>query len=76
MVRVKQNIVGDTLILQNNEIRYYSKETGKLYRITCYQSDEQAKREFSRQTGFLIEREKRIVHPQARVYYAQLIIKC
>lgn len=75
MVRVKQNIMGDTLILQNNEIQYFSKETGKLYRATYFPSKEQAENEFRRETNFRQKQEK-MFHPQARVYYAQLIIKC
>ena len=77
MVRAKQNINGDTLILRDSSIEYYQKETRKLFKIISFTSSDSAKAEFNRETNSYRGCGKNVYmkHPQARIYYGQLIIK-
>ena len=77
MVRAKQNINGDTLILKGNFIEYYKKETGKLFKVESFINPDSAKAEFNRETNSYRGCGKNVYmkHQQARIYYGQLIIK-
>ena len=77
MIRAKQNINGDTLVLRNNSIEYYQKETGKLFKVKSFMSSDSAKEEFNRETNSYRGCGKNVYmkHPQAKIYYGQLIIK-
>ena len=77
MVRAKQNINGDTLVLNEYTILYYHKDSGKLFKIVSFRDNETAKREFNRETNSYRGCGKNIYmkHPQARIYYGQLIIQ-
>ena len=77
MIRAKQNINGDTLVLDGCTILYYRKDSGKLFKMVSYPSEESAKKEFNRETNSYRGCGKNVYmkHPQARIYYGQLIIK-
>lgn len=72
---VKQDFLGNYLHLNGTRIAHYHKESGKLFRITDCITRQSAKEEFKRLTT-VHNRPKPVVHQQARVYYAQLIIQC
>ena len=77
MVRAKQNINGDTLVLNEYTILYYRKDSGKLFKIVSFPDADSAKREFNRETNSYRGCGKNVYmkHPQARIYYGQLIIE-
>lgn len=77
MVRAKQNINGDTLVLNKCTISYYHKESGELFKVVSYPNEGSAKREFNRETNSYRGCGKNVYmkHPQARIYYGQLIIQ-
>lgn len=77
MVRAKQNINGDTLLLDGYAILYYRKDSGKLFKVVSYPNEELAKKEFNRETNSYRGCGKNVYmkHPQAKIYYGQLIIK-
>ena len=77
MVRAKQNINGDTLVLIENTVYYYRKDSGTLFKVISYPSKESAKKEFNRETNSYRGCGKNVYmkHPQAKIYYGQLIIQ-
>lgn len=78
MIRVKQNVNGDTLVLKGNAIWYYRKESSKLFKIVGFPSQELAKKEFNRETNSYRGCGKNVWRPRAsaRVFYWQLITNC
>lgn len=75
MAQIKQDFLGNFVHLKNTKISFYHKNNGKLFKTITYLSRKNALEEFRRFT-YKPRKDNKIQHPQARAYYAQLIIQC
>ena len=76
-MNAKTDCLGNPVLRDGTKVVVFNKETGKVKSITCYKSEESAKNEFNRLTCSYrgCGRNVYMFHPQARVYYGQLIIR-
>lgn len=73
--RIKQDFLGNYVRMNGTRLSIYHKDSGKLFKIIDCITKKSAAEEFKRLT-FGQVKHNRMRHPQARVFYAQLIIQC
>lgn len=74
--KIKTDVLGNKIVLSKNTLYYYNPQ-GKLIKTVTFTQEKSAKKEFNRVTCSYrgCGKHQKYHHPQARVYYTQLIIQ-
>lgn len=77
-MKTKKDCLGNKVVLSKNKLYYYEKASECLFKIVTMLNDRSALKEFNRVTCSYrgCGNHSKMKHPQAKIYYSQLIIQC